>query len=77
MNNIARETFQVMDEASKLNVLFDYARESNECSCRLERRIDCLEKRFERGKKIDSTVAGIMGLIGGAVAYISSYFIKK
>lgn len=68
---ISRETFRDFKESNdKLNVLFDLVAENHECSCRTEKRMEKIEKSFERRKKVDSTLAGLMGLIGGVAAHI-------
>jgi len=56
LNNISDKDFESMTIKSKLNVLYSVVKTS-------DRRLKTLEKR----KKIDTTLAGFMGLAGGAL----------
>ncbi|MEN6463644.1 MAG: hypothetical protein ABFD62_00540 [Syntrophaceae bacterium] len=64
MNGISRETFEAMNDSSKLNVLYDCAISSNQ-------KMTALEKKVDRRKVIDTSVAGVSGVIGGMIAFFT------
>jgi len=66
-NGISKETYTGMDTGSKLNVLFDYAIESHRCAHANEEKIEELDKKFDRRKRMDTAVSGASGFVGGAV----------
>ena len=66
-NSISKETYKGFDVDSKLNVLFDYATESHRCAVINEEKIEALDKKFDRRKRVDTAVSGAYGLIGGAL----------
>ena len=87
MQGISRETFEGMDDSSKLNVLYDCVIQSHKkitdietCTENLDKKLDekvgNLEKRFDRRKKFDTSFAGGAGFIGGFVAYLIEPFMK-
>ena len=69
-NGITRETFEGMDQNSQMLVLFDYAKDSHQCSCNTETKLNELEKKFDRRKRADSIMAAGGGLVGGALAFL-------
>ena len=77
MNGISRETYEQMDQDSKLNVLFDYALESHKCACDVQGRIEKLEKKVDRRKRFDTSVSAVTGVIGGFLAVIGMGFWDK
>ena len=77
MNGISRETFDTLDDAGKFGVIFDYLKLNHECACDTKTKLETLERRFERKKRVDSAVAAGGGLVGGFIAWISSTFINK
>jgi len=58
---ISRETFDKIDEESRQWLLFDSVQ-----NLHLEQRD--IKKKLARKVKIDWTIAGVMGLVGGAFA---------
>ncbi len=76
MNGISRDTFEGMDVASKLNVLYDCAIQSHTTQTDTRNKVETLEKKFDRRKKIDTGIAGVAGLIGGFLAHFSEYFMR-
>ena len=70
MNGITRETYEKMPADDKLNVLFDLHKDTHKCACDTEARLIGLEKKVDRKKKLDTTVAAGMGLIGGAAVWV-------
>jgi hypothetical protein len=69
-NGISRDTFDGMDVDSKLGVLFDYALESHSCACDMRDKMEALENRFEKRKRVDTAVAGAGGVIGGVLSFL-------
>ena len=69
-DGISKETFKGFDTDSKLNTLFDYT---------IDTRIDVSEIRVQitKRKKIDTTVAGMMGLVGGAAVMFGKWVMGK
>ena len=62
---ITRATFEDLSESQKLDVIYDTL--SRTCSdCR--ERIEVLENR----KTLDTTISGIAGVFGGALAFVGS-----
>lgn len=61
LGGITRETFDSLDERQQLGVIFDLlvSRQGD---------VDALKRR----RKVDSSIAGVMGLIGGFVAELLS-----
>ncbi len=76
-NGITKDTYKGMDTDSKLNVLFDYALESYHCACANEEKIEELDKKFDRRKKIDTAVSGASGFVGGAVMVFVKWMVGK
>lgn len=70
MNGITRETFEQMDTDSKLNVLFDYI-----VSGRVK--MEELNEKLDKKKRVDTTIAGISGMIGGIIAHLGQLTIFK
>ena len=66
-NTISKETYKGFDVDSKLNVLFDYAIESHRCMNINREKVEALDKKFDRRKRVDTAVSGATGFIGGAV----------
>ena len=77
MDGISRDTFVEMDVNSKLNVLFDYAVLGHEYACTTREKLIVLEKKVSSRKRIDSTVAGMMGFVGGLVAVVAKWVMGK
>ncbi len=75
MNALSRETFEGMDEGSKLNILFDYVSSNHKCACETQEELTELKQQFERRKKFDTTVAGAAGVVGGIFAHIGQWII--
>ena len=76
MNGISRETYEEMEVGSKLNVLFDYVKQSHECACNTETKLDALEKKVDRRKNADTAKASFMGLMGGMLAAFGKDLLK-
>jgi len=66
-NTISKETYKGFDVDSKLNVLFDYAIESHRCMNINREKVEALDKKLDRRKRVDTAVSGATGFIGGAV----------
>ena len=69
-NGISKETYRDMPDSDKLNVLFDLHKDIQKCACETQDKLDSLEKKVDRKRKMDTTVAAGMGLIGGAAVWI-------
>lgn len=69
MNTISRETFEGMDEGSKLNVMFDLHMDTNS-------RLQILERKVDKRRKFDTAFAGITGFVGGFIAVIGGKIFK-
>lgn len=69
MNIISHDTFECMDENSKLNVMFDLHVDTNN-------RLQILEKKVDRRRKFDTAFAGITGFVGGFLAMIGGKVFK-
>lgn len=69
-SEITRATFSVMPAKDKLNVLFDLAQRNHNCACKTEKKLETLEKKFDRRKKVDTSIAASFGFIGGIVAQL-------
>lgn len=67
-NGITRETFEGMDQNSQMLVLFDYAKESHQCSCNTETKLNELEKKFDKRKRFDTGVSTLAGIVSGALS---------
>ena len=76
-NTISKETYKGFDVDSKLNVLFDYAIESHRCAKDNEEKIEELDKKFDRRKRLDTAVSGVYGLIGGALMVFVKWVVGK
>ena len=76
-NTISKETYKGFDVDSKLNVLFDYAIESHRCAVDNEERIEKLDKKFDRRKRVDTAVSGATGFIGGAMMVFFKWVVGK
>jgi len=76
-NSISKETYKGFDVDSKLNVLFDYAIESHRCAKDNEEKIEELDKKFDRRKRLDTAVSGVYGLIGGALMVFVKWVVGK
>lgn len=76
-NGITRDTYARMDVESKLNVLFDYAIESHRCACANEEKIEELDKKFDHRKRMDTTISGGAGFIGGALMIFIKWVMGK
>ena len=76
-NGISRETYEKMPADDKLNVLFDLHKDTQRCACDVETRLIGLEKKVDRKRKIDTTVAAGMGLVGGATVWIIKWISGK
>lgn len=77
MNGISKETYRDMQDSDKLNVLFDLHKDTQKCVCDTQEDLIRLEKKVDKKRKIDTTVAAIAGFIGGAIAHISERVIKS
>ena len=77
MNGISKNTYEKMDTDSKLNVLFDYASASHQCVQSQDERIEALNHKFDRRKRIDTAVSGISGFVGGAVVVFIKWVTGK
>ena len=77
MKGISRETFEGMDDSSKLNVLFDFIREANECACNTEEKLEELKEKFEQRKWVDTSVSAIAGVVGGAAVWLGKTILGK
>lgn len=76
MNGISRETFAEMPVESKLNVLFDIALEQHQCACNVEEKLNLMEDKLNRSKKIDKGVAAGAGFMGGFIAFFTEKLFK-
>jgi len=74
MNNISRETFEQMDTDSKLNVLFDYAVDANKIAKIAHEISEGLDKKINKGHKVDMLIAGMMGFVGGLVGFLGTSY---
>ena len=77
MDGIARETFEQMDENSKLNVLFDYATESVKTQTILRDTCIALRDKIDARRKFDTTLAGFSGFTGGIIAHLGQLVFWK
>jgi len=69
-NGISRETYEQMAVNDKLNVLYDLHQDTYKLAYEAKEKIIILEQKVDRRRKIDSTVAAGMGLVGGAAVWI-------
>ena len=69
-HGITKETFMGFDTDSKLNALFDYM---------IDAKFDISEIKMEINKKrkIDTTIAGAMGLVGGFAAMMGKWVVGR
>lgn len=74
-SDITRATFSGMPAKDKLNVLFDLAQKSHNCACETAEKMTILEKKFDRKKKIDTTIAATFGFVGGICAHIGQWIL--
>ncbi len=77
MNGIARETFEQMDDTSKLNVLFDYISESIQVQKVLKETCITLKDKIDARRKFDTTIAGLTGFAGGMIAHLGQLILWK
>jgi len=78
MNGISKETFRELEnDRERTDIIFDLLKDLFDCSCKTDERVERLERKFERKKRVDSAVAAGGGLVGGFIAWISSTFINK
>ena len=88
MNGISKETYQGYDTYSKLNTLFDYIHEIYNVSCQddtaLSDRIDSVQsevttlgKKFNRRKKVDTSLGIGSGFLGGIAGFFMKTFLFK
>jgi hypothetical protein len=70
MNGITKETYEKMPVDDKLNVLFDLHKDTQKCACETQENLVRLENKVDRKKRLDTTVAAGMGLIGGAAVWV-------
>jgi len=76
-NGISRETYEKMGADDKLNVLYDLHKDTYKCTCEAQEKLAILEKKVDQRRKIDSTVAAGMGLVGGATVWIVKWIAGK
>jgi len=76
MDLLPRETYQRMPTDSKLDVLFDMATETYKCNCAVSDKFLALEKKVDKRKPFDTSVAGGSGLIGGFLAILGQKIFK-
>lgn len=76
MDGISRETFKPMNVESKLDVLFDYAVEARETAKIAHQTVQNLTETVKGRKKIDTTVAAFMGVVGGFIGFFSTAIYK-
>ena len=76
MDTIRKETFQRMPISSKLEVVFDILTNHCENVEKITTKLDKLERLINGRKRIDTTVAGALGFVGGAVAYVGQKIFK-
>ncbi len=67
--NISRETFVGMPTKAKLDVLYDLVTQYGQNICKLDKKVD-------RGRKVDITVAAVMGFFGGLAGHIGQWLIS-
>lgn len=77
---IQKDTYQDMEVQSKLNVIFDYIVEIYERDAALtksfvEQKAQCA-KEFKLDRKIQFTLSGVMGLVGGILAMAFGWVFK-
>ncbi len=72
--HISRETFEPIPINDKLNILFDIAKASWECACVLQVKIDVMERRIDRRRWFDTSVAAMTGFLGGASVWLIKSF---
>jgi len=77
MNGISRDTFEQMNEQSKLNVLFDYITESAQDFKVLKDTCLALKDRIDSRRKFDTTTAGVTGFMGGIIAHLGQLIFWK
>lgn len=70
MDGISRETFERLDTDSKLNVLFDFALNANKTAIVAHETVEKLTEAVRRRRKLDTTIAAAMGLLGGMIAHL-------
>ncbi len=68
-SGISRETFEGMEQDSKLIVLYDYVADVYKCAYEIQKQVETLEKKVDRRKKFDTSMATGAGLVGGFVAH--------
>lgn len=73
---MTKETFRELDSNGKLLVLYDLQNEANACACETLKRLEELEIKYNRGKKIDTGLSSVFGFIGGFVGILLNKVIK-
>ena len=76
MEPVTRNSYANMPTPNKLEVLFDITMELYKCSCATQEKVDELEKKFDKRKKFDTSVAGASGFLGGFISVIVGKFLK-
>jgi hypothetical protein len=84
MNGITKQTFQEADEKTRLDILFDYQKDTHayiqEIKLLLQQHPTNCEERFKaiEGSKVkDTLLSGAMGFIGGFTAIVAKLNIWK
>lgn len=83
----SRDTFDILSQDGKLGVLYDsleslHSKMNDFCKVTTQAhktnfaKIELLDRKFERRKKINTTMAGTMGLVGGVIAHLAERIIK-
>jgi hypothetical protein len=83
----SRDTFDILSQDGKLGVLYDslsslhnkmndFCKITTQASRITSAKIEVLDKKFERRKKFNSTLAGSMGFVGGIIAHLAERIIK-
>ena len=75
-NGISRETYRQMSADDKLNVLFDFHKDTHQCACDTQKKLIELEKKVDRKRKLDTGVAAVAGAVSGALAYLGEKITK-
>jgi hypothetical protein len=66
---VSKESFLTMSPDAKLVVIYDILAEQHRCMCDLENKISVRSA-------INTTISGVTGLVGGAIAMVAGKFIK-
>ncbi len=70
MNGISKETYRDMQDSDKLNVLFDLHKDIQKSTYETQENLIRLEKKVDKKRKLDTTVAAGMGFVGGAAVWV-------